>query len=318
MRRGTLATLAAAGLGLAVAWPVRDIPYQSLAERLDQEVGGERRTYHWNSWDIAYRQTGSGMPVVLVHGINAAASNWEMRRNFGPLGADFQVYAPDLLGFGLSDRPALRYAAQTYVDLLANFLREVVGGPAHVVASSLSAAHAVQVAHDHADLVRSLVLICPTGIERLNGPPGTGQRAADALLGTPILGARLFSWLVSRPSVRYFLKGMIYDDSSVVTPRMVETQHMLGRRPGARWAPQAFIGGRFNLAIADAYAELRQPVMLVWGKHAKTTPLADAPAFLERNPGAILRVLDGAGLVPHDEQADAFNAAARAWIKEHA
>ena len=317
MRR-TLPPLAAAGLGLAVAWPVRTVPYQSLAERLDQEVDGERHAFQWRLGDVSYRQTGSGAPVVLVHGINAAASSWEMRRNVGPLGADFSVYAPDLLGFGLSDRPSLRYTARTYVDLLADFLREVVGGPAHVVASSLSGAHAVQVAREQPDLVRSLVLICPTGIEQLHGPPGPAQRAADALLGTPLLGDKLFSWLVSRPSVRYFLKSMAYHDPSLVTSQMIEIQHSLGRRPGARWAPEAFTGGRFNLDIAESFAELRQPVLLVWGKQAKTTPLADAPAFLERNPRAILRVLDGAALLPHDEQAEAFNELIRTWIKEHA
>lgn len=316
MRRA-LPTLAA-GLALAVAWPVRMVPHQTLAARLDQEVGGERRIFHWKMGDVSYRQTGNGTPVVLVHGINAAASSWEMRRNFGPLGADFQVYAPDLLGFGLSDRPEVRYAAQTYVDLLAGFLREVAGGPAHVVASSLSGAYAIQVAREQPDLVRSLVLICPTGIEQLHGPPGLAQRAADALLGTPLLGARLFSWLVSRPSVRYFLKRIPYHDPSSVTPEMVEIQHTLGQRPGARWAPRAFIGGRLNLDIAESFAELQQPILLAWGKQAKTTPLADAPAFLERNPRAILRVLDGSKLLPHDEQAEAFNELTRTWIKEHA
>ena len=310
----------AAGIagGLLLARPPSKIPYRTLATELDETIGGDRRAFSWHLGKVAYRADGAGTPVVLVHGINAAASGYEMRCNFGPLARDHRVYLPDLLGFGLSERPSLRYTSDTYVDLLADFLRTVVGGPAHVVASSLSSAYAVAVAAAHPELVRSLVLICPTGIERLSGPPVGGQRVADWVFGLPVLGPTLFAALTSRASIGYFLRGMTYHDQSRVTPQMIDLQHHLGQRPGGRWAPQAFVGGRLNLDIAEAFAGLRQPVALVWGRQAgRVTPLSDAPAFLERNPTAILKVLDEAELLPHDEQAEAFNIFVNQWIEEH-
>lgn len=317
--RGAIAALAAGIAGtLLLARPPREIPYRALAAELDETIGGERRSFPWHRGRIGYRAAGVGTPVLLVHGINATASGYEMRCNFGPLAEDHRVYLPDLLGFGLSERPALRYTADTYTDLLAEFLREVVGEPAHVIASSLSAAYAVAVAAAHPELVRSLVLICPTGIERLSGPPVVGQRVADWLLGLPVVGPKLFAALLSRPSIGYFLRGMTYHDEGRVTAQMIDLQHHLGQRPGGRWAPQAFVGGRLNRDIAQAFASLRQPVALVWGKQAgRATPLSDAPAFLERNPRAILKVFDEAELVPHDEQAEAFNTFVSQWIEEH-
>jgi pimeloyl-ACP methyl ester carboxylesterase len=279
-------------------------------------VGGERHTYHWRLGDVSYRVTGQGTPLALLHGINAAASVYEVRENFGPLGQHFRVYAPDLLGFGLSDRPRVRYTAEIYVEVLSDFLRDVVGGPAYLVASSLSSAFAIRAARRHPELVRGLVLICPTGIERLSNRPALGQRLVDLLFSLQVVGPRLFALLVSRPSVRYFLRSITYHQRSKITPDVVEAYHRSGQRPGALWAPQAFIGGRLNLNITDDFSQLRQPILLVWGRQAKPTPLTTAPAFLERNPCAVLKVFDDAGLLPHDEQAGAFNTYVLEWIKE--
>lgn len=314
--RGRTLTIAACLAGLALARPLRRIPYADLANALDGEVGGERHTYHWRLGAVSYRVTGEGTPLVLLHGINAAASTFEVRENFGPLGQSFRVYAPDLLGFGLSDRPRLRYTAETYVELLSDFLREVVGAPAHLVASGPSGAFAVRAARQYPEAVRSLVLICPTGIERLSNQPALARRLGDLLLSLPLVGPHVFALLVTRPSVRYFLRTIAYHQRSKVTPDVVEAYHRSGQRPGAKWAPQAFIGGRLNLHIADDFSQLQQPILLVWGRQAKANPLATAPAFLERNPRAVLKVFDDARLVPHDEQADAFNCFVQEWLKE--
>ena len=62
--------------------------------------------------DVFYARQGKGPAVVLLHGIYAGASGYEWRKNFdSPLRALFNVYAPDWLGFGLSDKPRRRYTA---------------------------------------------------------------------------------------------------------------------------------------------------------------------------------------------------------------
>jgi pimeloyl-ACP methyl ester carboxylesterase len=315
MKRWTVA-LAAGLTGLALARPPRHIAFDDLAALLDGEVGGERLQYAGRHGNVAYRVAGHGAPLLLLHGIDAAASTYEMRRNVAALGESFTVYAPDLLGFGLSDRPRLRYSPETYVELIADFLQDVVGAPAHVLASSLTGAFAVRAARERPDSMRTLTLICPTGIERLAAAPALGQHVAYALFSTPVIGPRVFALLVTRPSIRYFLRAITYHLRSRITPDVVESYHRSGQRPGARWAPRAFIGGRLNLDIAEDFGKLRQPILLAWGRQAKTTPLGTAPAFLERNPRAVLKVFDNAGLVPHDEQAEAFNDYVQTWIEE--
>ena len=109
-------------------------------------LGGEGRFWPGPYGDIFYTRQGKGRPVVLLHGIYAGASGYEWRKNFDALSEHDQVYAPDWLGFGLSDKPRIRYTAAQYIEQLGQFLREVVKEPCALVASSLASAYAVQVA----------------------------------------------------------------------------------------------------------------------------------------------------------------------------
>jgi pimeloyl-ACP methyl ester carboxylesterase len=281
---------------------------------------GEPHFYQWRDGAVYYEAAGpeDGRPLLLIHGINAAASGYEMRRIFEPLAAaGFRVYLPDLLGFGRSERPRLAYTADTYVDLWCDFARDVAGagdgGRAGVIASSLSAAHAVKAAARHPERFGGLLLICPTGIEALQTQPGLPGRLLRELLDSPVLGTALFNLLVTRTSLAAFLRRLAYAEAGRVTPELVSDYYEVSHQPGAKWAPEAFVSGYLNCAIADDFRSLPNPVHLVWGRAATITPLAQARAFRSLRPDADLAVIDGASLLPHDEQPAAFiDAALRA------
>lgn len=279
---------------------------------LENGLGGEPRFYHWRRgydvYNVFYAQDerGGGPPVVLVHGIDAAASGAEWRRVFPALAGQRPVYAPDLLGFGRSDRPARRYTAAEYVELLDELLREVVQRPAVVVASSLSAAYAVAVAQRAPERVAALLLVCPTGLEHLSEPPSRAKRLLEAFLRLPVLGSAAFNLLVSRASIAYFLEERTYAEPANVTEATIDESYRAAHQDGARYAPAAFIGGSLNLDLRPIYPRLGQPVWLAWGRAAQFTPLSDANQFLRENPRARLQVFDRSGLLPHVEQPEEF------------
>jgi len=70
----------------------------------------------------------------------------------------------------------------------------------------------------------------------------------------------------------------------------------------------SFISGLFNHDISEVLSRLQQDIVrLVWGREARMAPLSDSEAFLAANPRVEMTVFDKAGLLPHDEQAQAFN-----------
>ncbi len=294
---------------------------ESRAHETFSVLSGESRRYPWTEGDIFYKVKGQGEPLVLVHGIYAGASAFEWRRNFDALAAHFRVYAPDLLGYGLSSRPRLDYTSQTAIHLLLDFIREAAGGaerPVHVIASGLSAAHIIQAAFQRPKLFERLVLIEPTGIYERHRPPTLSQRALHILLCAPVIGTSIYHAIVSRPALRYYLARYVYLRPEAVTDDLVDYYYNSALRPGGRFATISFLGGHLNLNVEEAFARLTQPTLIVWGKQARITPVEDTLTFRHLNPRAQIEIIDGSGMLPQEEQADHFNQRVIEWLAQPA
>jgi pimeloyl-ACP methyl ester carboxylesterase len=309
-----VALLAAGGVG-ALATLNRLI--EAGAGEPQSVLDGDQGRYSWALGDIFYTVKGNGAPLVLVHGIYAGASSYEYRQIFDLLARDFRVYAFDLLGFGLSDRPAVVYTSVLFEELIQDFVRQVVGGvdqPVRIIASSLSAAFTVRAAAERPGLFERLVLIQPTGIEELaRSGESLPRRLWRSVLRAPVVGQAIYNVIASRPSIAYFLKSQIYRDPRQVTDTMVQYYYTTAHQPGARFAPASFISGTLNTPVASVYPLLRQPILLCWGKDARFTPLENARAFREANPRAELRVFDCGGL-PQAERPEEFAREVREWL----
>ncbi len=268
--------------------------------------------FSWRGHQIASYSAGAGPKVLLLHSINAAASAFEMRKPFVQLQDTFHTHAIDLLGYGRSDRPARTYVAGDYVDLIAHTLQQMGSGTT-LIASSLSAAYAVRATRQNSELVQALVLVCPAGIEQLAQPPGAANWIAyRSVRGAP--GRLIFGALTTRRAVRFFLEREGYARRSSVTPDTLEGFYQATQHPGARYAPLCFVTGLLNCNIVDDFAALTQPILIVWGRQATTTPVRQADAFLARNSQAKLCVVDNASLLVQDEQPEMFNGLVREFL----
>jgi pimeloyl-ACP methyl ester carboxylesterase len=277
-------------------------------------LGGEAGTYQWRHGQIFYRHAGAedAPPVLFVHGIGAGARAFMWRRNFLPLARDFRVYALDLLGFGYSDKPAnAPYSADLYVELLSNFLADVVGRPACVVAHTLSAAFAVRVADERPGLVGPLVLVSPTGADHLSARPGMTGAAFYGLLHSPVLGISFYNAMTSERGVRDYARERLFYEKRFVTPRLVAHYYAVSHLPGAQHAATAFLSGYLNTDIREPFERLRQPATLAWGRQDTTNPIDQAGLLLRLNPRARLEVFDRCRMMPQEEHAERFNALLR-------
>src|SRR6185312_14933459 len=158
---------------------------------------GEPGSTRFGPFDIAWGEAGraDGPTIVLLHGIYAGAHGYEWRELAPVLATRARVRVPDLLGAGASDRPTLVYTP----DVLAGVITAIVGdaGPdVHVVASSLTAAHAVRAAARGVAMA-SLTLITPTGMgaPRQAARARRGHRSFDVLRTTPLGDA--FVWALT-------------------------------------------------------------------------------------------------------------------------
>jgi pimeloyl-ACP methyl ester carboxylesterase len=275
-----------------------------------RSLGGEERRYGWRGWRLAYRVAGEAgaPPVLLVHGVYAGASSYEFRRNFMELAEDFRVYALDLLGCGLSERPRRRYGPEDVAAQVEDFAREEIGAQTHLISSSLSAALVVPAAVRSPRLFKKLILICPTGLGgSLDQPSGRLGNAIYDLFRAPVLGDSLYHAIVSPRGIRYYLGSMAYHDPKFITEDLVEHYYRTSHQPGAKYFPAAFVSGKLNLGLEGLWSRVPHKSFIAWGQEARTTPLSRAQQFTRKNPRAELKIFREAALLPHDERAETFN-----------
>lgn len=237
-----------------------------------------------------------GTPLLLVHSINAAASAKEMRPLFDHFRNHRPVFAPDLPGFGFSERRDRPYTPYIYADAIAELAEAAGRGkPVDVVALSLSCEFAAMAAVARPEFFRSLVLISPTGLDE---KPPRGVRNASWLEWT---GRRLpiqpyYDLLVTRRSIDYQLKKHF---SGPVDPDLAAYAYDTAHQPEARFAPMRFIEGElFSPTIrTDAYEALNIPVHVLYDRDPYVG-FAALPEMLTRPNWSATRI-PGTWGMPH-------------------
>lgn len=203
----------------------------------------------------------SGMPLVLIHSVNAAPSAHEVRPLFDHYRQHRPVYALDLPGFGFSERSRRRYTAKLFVQAIVDFLRQVVGTTADLLALSLGGEFISQVALLHPELVRSLVLISPSGLGNFNLP--LPQEAIYQLFSVPLWSQPIFDALTSPASIRLFVGSSFVGEPA---PGFLQYAYVTAHQPGARYAPLDFLSGAlFTPEVSTAvYAKLTHPTLMIF------------------------------------------------------
>ena len=305
----------AGGAGVAALAALNASIRRNASEPDDSALGGEARFFDWKYGRIFYKTSGIGLagpPLIFIHGVGAGSSSFMWRKNFDTLARDFRVYAFDLLGFGLSDKPGTAsYSADLYVELITDFIREVSGYPVNVVASSLGAAYSIRVADEHPELIKSMVLNAPTGADKLNNRPGMAGAAFYGLLQSPVLGTSFYNVMASERGIRDYARKHLFYDHQRVTDRFVANLYATSHQPGAQHAIAAFLSGYLNTDTRAAFSRLPKPVTLVWGKQDMTTPVDQGIALVRMNPTARLESFDYCRMLPEQEHPEKFNVLVR-------
>jgi pimeloyl-ACP methyl ester carboxylesterase len=224
--------------------------------------------------DMVYHISGSGDPLVFVHGLYPGASSFEWSRVYPQFVMERETLAADLLGFGESERTDRVTDASELAESLADFLREALPGCEPVlVASGLSAPIVLLAAARHPERVKALVLLdaqspnqapawSTPSLRLLSKIPGPGSASASATIG----------------STAFFQKFLSMEGT------LPDTLMACSRQAGARHLPLRILRGALRFDIDARIERIMQPVTLL-GR--KDSPSPFESKLLERIPGAV-------------------------------
>ena len=258
---------------------------------------GDIRTRYW--------VLGNGQPpVILLHGLGGYKENWDL--NITALAQARQVYALDLPGFGLSDKPEVEYTIPYLTDFLYKFMQTLEIERATLIGESMGSMISLWFAWQYPDRIEKLVLAASGGL-------GKEVSIYLRIMTLPILGEYFV-----RPSRSGSedLQKMLFYDQDLIIDEWIEEDYQMSLLPGAQRCLLSALRSMGNIwgfkrdvykPILENLEKIEAPTLIIWGEEDQVVPVAHAHIAAESIPEARLQIFDGCGHVPNIERAEEFN-----------
>ncbi len=271
---------------------VRELPNGKVPDPTakDHFVKVDGINYHYTEYP------GPGQDIFLLHGFGSSTYTWE---KIAPLlqSKGYHVWALDMKGFGWSDKPdGADYSPRQLMSEVNAWMDKMGLEGVVFVGNSLGGAIAWNMALDHPDKVRKLVLIDAAGfmeqkplLVRLAGLPGAG------------MAARLtFSrWMIENTL------DQVYFDPGLITEEQIDAYYNRMRTQNALYALTA-VGHSVSQLTTKQYAaripDVSVDTLIIWGRDDAWIPLEDGFKFKKALPDAKLAVIPFCGHIPQEER----------------
>ena len=264
----------------------------TLPTQLNSSIGGIKNVYHWNFLDkqyqIVYETIGAGNPVLLLPAFSTVSSRTEMKGIANILATQYRVTVLDWLGFGESQCPPVDYNPALFQQLLGDIVKSIFNSSIILIAAGHASGYALKFAQDNPDLISQLILIAPTwqGPLRVMGLPDGVRNGVKNLVRSPVIGQGLYYLNTTPGFLRLMYKRHVYVDETKLTPEFIARKHQITSKPGARYAPAAFVTGAIDpVADREEFLQLlssvSMPVLIILAENAPPKSKAEMEAMAE-------------------------------------
>jgi pimeloyl-ACP methyl ester carboxylesterase len=289
--------LIGAGVALKLLSRPRDLSWSEHAHELHHaecsrfaEIEGMR---------VHYQEAGAeDAPVlVLIHGFTA--SNFVWSDVLLPLARNgFRVIAPDLVGFGFSEKPKRgEYTVNAQARMIIGLMDYLGIESVTLIGSSYGGAVAATCALDYAARIERLVLVDAVINDDIKRQP-LMRLARAPLLGDVISPLMLGSRRIIFNRMR---QGYAPQNAHLFDERRMNAHHRPLLAASTQRATLSTLRRWSARRVEDEAQYIRQPVLLVWGEYDPETPLAHGRWLLEKIPNARLLIFRDCGHMPMEE-----------------
>jgi len=254
-----------------------------------------------------YLEAGQGPPVVLVHGSGpgvTAYANW--RLVMPALAERFRVVAPDMVGFGYTDRPPdVEYSVQTWADQVLGLMDSLGMQRASLVGNSFGGSIALRLATQHPDRVDRLVLMGSMGVD------------------FPITEGldRVWGYEPSFENMRKVLDVFAYS-RELVNDELAQVRYEASMQPGFQESFAAMFPAprqRWVEAMKTPEEDIRRlphRALIVHGREDQVIPVQTSLRLMELLDNGDLHVFSHCGHWSQIERSAEFNRLARDFLSD--
>lgn len=245
-----------------------------------------------------------GDPVVLLHGGGSFVEVWQ--HNIEVLAQNHRVFAFDMVGAGLSDKPAVNYSLDYQVQFLRTFLDTLDIQQASFIGNSMGGSIALRFALESPKRVRKLGLVSSFGLGREIDLP-------DRLLAAFPAMAKIIP--PSRSIIRMVLNSCVYDPKSV-PEEWIELSWQRFNLPGYKKALISLLITNLNFwgvrrkiysSIVQQLEQIEAPTLIIWGKQDSIITVNHADVAARKIPYSCLHIFEQCGHWAQVEYPEKFN-----------
>lgn len=239
---------------------------------------------------IRFLETGhSKKNLVLVHGLGASAERWNKTIPF--FEKDYHLIIPDLIGFGLSDKPLVDYTTDFFSDFLGKFLGSIGVENVSILGSSLGGQVSASYVSNNNN-IEKLILVSPSGIMKTSTP------ALDAYIM-----AALYPNEVNAKNAFEMMEGSGIEADPQIIEGFIERMKL----PNAKMAFMSTILGLKNAEIiTEKLQMINVPTMIIWGSDDPVIPIQHADGFVSSIKDCRFYRMDGCGHTPYVQKPQEF------------
>ncbi|MDO5540534.1 MAG: alpha/beta fold hydrolase [Eubacteriales bacterium] len=263
--------------------------------------------YNWKHGDIFYTVSGTGSPVVLIHDLNPTSSQYEWNSIIKFLSSTHTVYAIDLLGCGRSDKPGISYVNYLFVQLLHDFIEDIIGQKTDVIATGKSSSFVIMTAKLYPDIIDKITMINPESFTKEIILPDWKSKAAKAILDCPLLGVSLYYILTSNEQIEYnFCEKYFYNPfhfSSKTIQTYYESAHT--QRGNGRHLLASIVGNYVNFDIKNSFSSIENDIHIIFGKELSNADKI-AESYKKCNSSVTCSLVEKTKMLPQLEAPDKF------------
>lgn len=263
--------------------------------------------YNWRFGKVYYKKKGHGSPVLLIHDLTVYSSAYEWNKVVNELAEAHTVYAIDLLGCGRSEKPRITYTNYLYVQLIADFIKNIIGEKTDVIASGYSGSFTVLASYTNPEFINKIVLINPPSLASLNKVPSKRSKLYKFILEFPIFGTLIYNIKTCQSNIQLlFTEKYLYNPFSV-TPEMVDTYHEAAHKSlsNSKFLLSSLVAGYTNNNITHALREINQSVTILYCE-GETDSEKIAESYTTYNPAIESCMLKHAKHLPQLEIPEKF------------
>ncbi len=225
-------------------------------------------TYNWRFGDISYTKTGSGCPVLLIHDLSVYSSSYEWNKVVDGLSKKNTVYCIDLLGCGKSEKPNLTYTNFLYVQLISDFIKQIIGEKTDIVSSGSSASIPIMTALYNSDLINNIIITNPTSIKDFAQSPSKRSKTLKYIISVPIIGTLFYNIFNNKKHLETLFDTEFFYNSDFIKKEDInafcEASHL--DKSNSKFLFGSIIGKYCNMNITPALSSINNSIILLVSK----------------------------------------------------